>query len=282
MAGLGFSLAGLLVGVAVGATGVGGGSLMTPVLILFYGISPTLAVGTDLLYAAISKSYGVLLYRRKGAVDWPIVGWQALGSVPAALLTLYVLGRVGPSPGLDHLIKLVLSIAIIVTACFTLLQETLMLRMRPRVQASAGLSPLPLRLLTILAGVLIGTVVTISSVGAGVIGMMLLIMLYPGRPPIRLVGSDLAHAVLITAIAGIGHVRLGTVNYSMLLFLLLGALPGIWIGSRIGFRLDPAMLKRSIAVLLLIVGATTLAKAMTPAKPAAATASETSTAQPAP
>ena len=112
MAGIGFAIAGLLVGTAVGATGVGGGSLMTPVLILFYGISPALAVGTDLLYAAISKTFGVVLYRQKKAVDWPIVGWQALGSVPASLMTLYVLEQVGPSPALDHVIKLVLSIAI--------------------------------------------------------------------------------------------------------------------------------------------------------------------------
>ena len=119
---------------------------------------------------------------------------------------------------------------------------------------------------------LIGTVVTISSVGAGVIGMMLLILLYPTREPIKLVGSDLAHAVLITAIAGAGHARLGTVDYSMLGFLLLGALPGIWVGSRIGFRLDPAMLKRIIAILLLVVGTTTLVKAMQPSHPPAAAA----------
>ncbi len=270
MAGIGFAIAGLLVGTAVGATGVGGGSLMTPVLILFYGISPALAVGTDLLYAAISKTFGVVLYRQKKAVDWPIVGWQALGSVPASLMTLYVLEQVGPSPALDHVIKLVLSIAIIVTAAFTLVQETLLRRLRPR--AAKSLPPLPLKILTILAGVLIGTVVTISSVGAGVIGMMLLILLYPTREPIKLVGSDLAHAVLITAIAGAGHARLGTVDYSMLGFLLLGALPGIWVGSRIGFRLDPAMLKRIIAILLLVVGTTTLVKAMQPSHPPAAAA----------
>lgn len=263
MHGFGFSLAGLLVGIAVGATGVGGGSLMTPVLILFYGISPALAVGTDLLYAAISKSFGVLLHRRNGSVDWKIVGWQALGSVPAALVTLVFLYRLGHSPALDHLIKLVLSSAIIVTASFTLFQDVLLKR-PPGAALRVPLSPRKLRTLTVLSGALIGAVVTISSVGAGVIGMMLLIWLYPRHEPIRLVGSDLAHAVLITAIAGVGHAGLGTVDYSMLGWLLVGALPGIWIGTQLGFRLDALMLKRVIAGLLLVVGSTTLAKAVAP------------------
>ncbi len=265
--GIGYSLAGLLVGAAVGATGVGGGSLMTPVLILFYGISPTLAVGTDLLYASLSKSFGVMLYRNHGSVDWRIVGWQALGSVPAALLTLLWLQHQADVAALDRLIKLTLSIAIIVTATFTLFQGAIAARLRPASRLAqsgehpdidAGLQ----RLLTVAAGALIGSVVTISSVGAGVIGMMLLLLLYPKHPPVKIVGSDLAHAVLITAIAGLGHARLGSVNYALLGWLLLGALPGIWLGSRVGFRLDGAALKRAVACLLLVVGSMTLYKAV--------------------
>jgi len=258
--GIGFSLAGLFVGTAVGATGVGGGSLMTPILIMFYGISPAMAVGTDLLYASLSKAFGVVLHGKNGSVDWTIVGWLALGSVPATFLTLYLLE--GHSAGsLDHLIKLTLSAAIIVTAFFTLFQEVLASRLRlDRIQTE--LRPGLQHGLTVLAGALIGCVVTISSVGAGVIGMMLLLLLYPKHAPIRIVGSDLAHAVLITAIAGIGHARLGTVDYSMLLWLLVGALPGIWIGSRLGFRLDPRALKRVIAALLLVVGGMSLVKAL--------------------
>ena len=202
--GLGFSIAGLVVGTAVGATGVGGGSLMTPILILFYGISPALAVGTDLLYASISKSFGVLLHGRNGSLDWAIVGWLSVGSVPAALLTLVMLDQIGSSAELDRLIKLTLSAAVIVTALFTLCQELLASRLHmDRVRAE--LPPTTQRALTVAAGVLIGTVVTISSVGAGVIGMMILLLLYPKHAPIRIVGSDLAHAVLITAIAGAGH-----------------------------------------------------------------------------
>lgn len=273
--GIGFSCAGLLVGVAVGATGVGGGSLMTPVLILFYGISPALAVGTDLLYASISKSFGVLLYRKRNSVDWSIVGWQALGSVPASLATLVLLQHLGHTAALDRLIKITLSLAIIVTATFTLFHGTINSRLRPggRSLVAGELSRVWQRAFTVAAGVLIGSVVTISSVGAGAIGMMLLLLLYPRHEPVTLVGSDLAHAVLITAIAGVGHARLGTIDYSLLGWLLLGALPGIWLGSRVGFRLDGQALKRVVACLLLLVGGMTLSKAaVAPAQAAPAQA----------
>ncbi|MFI4980372.1 MAG: TSUP family transporter, partial [Nevskiales bacterium] len=201
--GIGFSAAGLLVGAAVGATGVGGGSLMTPVLILFYGISPALAVGTDLLYASLSKSFGVMLYRNHGSVDWRIVGWQAVGSVPAALATLAWLQHQGDAAALDRLIKLTLSVAIMVTATFTLFQGAIAARLRPASRMAQdgphpGLDVRLQRILTLVAGALIGSVVTVSSVGAGAIGMMLLLLLYPKHPPVKIVGSDLAHAVLIT------------------------------------------------------------------------------------
>ena len=261
MQGFGFSAAGLVVGVAVGATGVGGGSLMTPILILFYGISPAVAVGTDLLYASISKSWGVVLHRQRGTLAWDIVGKLALGSVPASLLALYWLHSVGSSTQLDHIIKLTLACAVIVTATFTLLQDMLLKRLSSLGTAAAFVARHQF-VGTVLSGVLVGAVVTISSVGAGVIGMMLLLLLYPRHTPIRLVGADLAHAVLITAIAGIGHARLGTVDWHMLGFLLIGALPGIWLGSRIGFRLDAKALKRVISGLLILVGGMTLYKAL--------------------
>lgn len=259
--GWGFSIAGLVVGTAVGATGVGGGSLMTPILIMFYGISPALAVGTDLLYASISKSFGVWLHGKNGSVDWRIVGWLSAGSVPATLLTLVLIDGMGHTAELDRLIKLTLSGAIIVTALFTLFQD--LIRSRLRLDRVRGeLTPRLQHGLTLLSGLVIGTVVTISSVGAGAIGMMLLLLLYPKHAPVRIVGSDLAHAVLITAIAGIGHARQGSVDYSMLLWLLLGALPGIWAGSRVGFRLEPRRLKQAIAGILIVVGCMTLTKAL--------------------
>lgn len=255
---LGFVFAGLVVGIAVGATGVGGGSLMTPILILFFSIKPTVAVGTDLLYASISKAFGVALHGRNGSVDWKIVAWMSAGSVPATGLTLLALRQFEPGPGMDETIKLVLAVAIIVTASFALLQEPL-----AQLARSKGWAILPggtlerlQRPLTVAAGVLIGALVTISSVGAGVIGMMMLLLLYPRHEPIKLVGSDLAHAVLITGIAGLGHAGLGTVDYRMLVLLLCGALPGIWIGTRIGFRLPPKPLKRLVAGFLVFIGLT--------------------------
>ena len=258
---LAFSLAGLVVGTAVGATGVGGGSLMTPILILFYGISPAVAVGTDLLYASISKAFGVVLHGRNGSLDWKIVGWLSAGSVPAALLTLLFLRSHGADQELDQLIKLVLAIAVLVTATVSLFQD----RLWRSLQGNHGgfvewLHGAGQRPMTVVCGVLIGALVTISSVGAGVIGMMMLLILYPRHSPISLVGSDLAHAVLITGIAGIGHAGIGTVNYNMLLFLLIGALPGVWIGSRIGFRLTDKALKKTIAGLLIFISFTMLWK----------------------
>ncbi|HSW12610.1 MAG TPA: sulfite exporter TauE/SafE family protein [Solimonas sp.] len=259
--GLGFSLAGLVVGTAVGATGVGGGSLMTPILILFYGISPAVAVGTDLLYASISKAFGVVLHGRNGSLDWKIVAWMSAGSVPAALLTVLFLHQHGVDESLNKMIKLVLAIAVLVTATVSLLQEQFWRALnRHRAGWVEWLHGSGQRPMTVICGVLIGTVVTISSVGAGVIGMMMLLLLYPKHSPISLVGSDLAHAVLITGIAGLGHAGIGTVDYNMLGFLLIGALPGIWIGSRIGFRLSDQALKRSIAGLLIFISFTMLWK----------------------
>ncbi|MGQ0698201.1 MAG: sulfite exporter TauE/SafE family protein [Panacagrimonas sp.] len=263
MDGFAFSLAGLVVGTAVGATGVGGGSLMTPILILFYGISPAVAVGTDLLYASISKGFGVALHGRRGTVDWSIVAWMSLGSVPASVAALAFLREQESTHALEQVIKLTLAGAVIVTATFTLFQERL-LRLLKRNEGSTTQSFIERhrRLLTVTCGVLIGALVTISSVGAGVIGMMMLLLLYPNHAPIRLVGSDLAHAVLITAIAGLGHAGLGTVNVSMLGYLLIGAIPGIWMGTRIAFRLDDKALKRVISMLLVLIGCTMAAKAI--------------------
>ncbi|MBI2382958.1 MAG: sulfite exporter TauE/SafE family protein [Gammaproteobacteria bacterium] len=263
MESLGFALAGLVVGTAVGATGVGGGSLMTPILILFYGITPAIAVGTDLLYASISKAFAVALHGKNGSVDWKIVGWLSVGSVPAALATLAFIHYYGQSGDLDRLIKLTLSVAIVLTALGTIFRGKLVAFAKH--ERFAFLRTLHRRgqhTFTALSGAAIGALVTISSVGAGVIGMMLLLLLYPRHSAIKLVGSDLAHAVLITGIAGLGHASLGTVNYPMLGALLIGAVPGIYLGTRVGFRLPDAKLRPLIAGLLLFIGVGMLGKAI--------------------
>lgn len=258
---IGFALAGLVVGTAVGATGVGGGSLMTPILILGFGISPTIAVGTDLLYASVSKAFAVGLHGENGTVDWKIVGWLSVGSVPAALLTLlFIRGYTGD---LDALIKVTLSVAIILTAAATIFRKNIIaVAKQERFRFLRTLHRKGKRAFTVGGGVAIGALVTISSVGAGVIGMMMLLVLYPRHPAIKLVGSDLAHAVIITGIAGLGHAGLGTVNYVMLGYMLLGALPGIYIGTRLSFRLPDAKLRPVIAGMLLFIGVGMLGRAI--------------------
>lgn len=232
---------------------------MTPLLIIFYGVSPALAVGTDLLYASVSKGFAILLHKRHGQLDWHLTVLQATGSLPAVMLTLWGLHNLKDPAQLAHVIRLVLSIAITVTASFTLFQGVL-LRGLHRRSGSGVLTDGRRRALTIATGALIGAVVTVSSVGAGVIGLMLLMLLYPQREPMRLIGSDLAHAALVTAIAGMGHACLRGVDYRMLCALLAGGFPGIWIGVRIGFQMNPQMLKRALAFLLIIVGITTFVR----------------------
>jgi uncharacterized protein len=260
---LGYSLAGLVVGVAVGATGVGGGSLMTPILILLYGVSPAIAVGTDLLFASISKAFAVTLHGKNGSVDWQIVGWLAAGSVPTAVLTLAFLRHHGTGEGLDLFIKFTLSIAIVLTATGTLLRRQLIdFAKHQRFAWLRRLHQRRQRSMTAVSGAAIGALVTISSVGAGVIGMLALLLIYPRHQAIKLVGSDLAHAVLLTGIAGLGHAGLGTVNYELLAYLLIGSVPGVWLGTRISFHLPERALRPAIAGLLLFIGAGMLTRAI--------------------
>ena len=258
---LGFTLAGLVVGFAVGATGVGGGALMTPLLILLFGVAPSVAVGTDLLYAALTKGFGVYLHRTRGTVEWRIVGLLAMGSVPSSLLTIAVLKVVGFGEHMEQLITFMLCAAIALTALMTFLRE--------RVKAASQHESLQVlrvihrRLrtpLTIASGVLLGVVVTLSSVGAGVIGAVILLLLYPRLPAISVVGTDLAHAVPLTAIAGLGHLSLGTVDAHMLGYLLMGSFPGIYLGTRLGFKLPDKVLRPLIASVLILIAISLFAK----------------------
>lgn len=251
---LAFSLAGLVVGFAVGATGVGGGAIMTPLLILVFGISPAVAVGTDLLYAAGTKGFGVLLHRQQGTVEWRIVKLLMLGSVPASVLTTAALHWVGIDEGIEQIITLTLCVTVVLTGLLTL--------MRSKIQSFSEHESFQwLRVLhrkwrtpmTVIAGLVLGVVVTLSSVGAGVIGAMILLLLYPRLPAISVVGTDLAHAVPLTLVAGLGHLTLGTVDFSLLGYLLLGSIPGIYLGTRVGFRLPDNVLKPMIAIILVII-----------------------------
>jgi uncharacterized membrane protein YfcA len=258
-----FTVAGLVVGIVVGATGVGGGALMTPILILGFGISPAVAVGTDLLFAAITKAFGTVLHRNAGNVNWPVVGLLACGSLPASLLTVMFLNQQGISPEMEVLMKQALAGAIGFTSLSVLFKAGL-LRVVRNGNGSQHLDRLRLvrkRLrvpLTIMAGAFLGVLVTLSSVGAGVIGATILLLLYPRMRAIEVVGTDLAHAVPLTALAGLGHMHLGTTDLSMLTYLLIGSLPGIWLGSKVGMKLPDHILKPIMAVLLLVIGVSLL------------------------
>jgi len=252
-----YALSGFVVGMLVGLTGVGGGSLMTPLLILLFGIHPTTAVGTDLLYAACTKTVGTLVHGSRNTVEWPVVGRLALGSLPAAALTLYILVRLGaPSDSVSRLISSVLGVALLLTA-FSLIFRAPMRRWA----SSERRRPAPGRaaLLTVLTGVVLGVVVSISSVGAGAIGVTVLLLLYPQLPISRIVGSDIAHAVPLTLLAGLGHWWIGSVNLHLFVSLVSGSIPGIIIGSLIATRVSDRVLTPVLAAVLLLVGGKLLA-----------------------
>jgi uncharacterized membrane protein YfcA len=244
-------LSGCMVGVLVGLTGVGGGSLMTPLLILVFGTQATTAVGTDLLFAAATKSAGSIAHGLKQNIDWPIVGWLAAGSLPGAMLTvagMYAIGIRGHTS--PPLITVTLGIALLLSAGAMLGRQ----RIRQWVGRRAAAVPRWAAPLTVLAGLLLGVLVTISSVGAGALGMVMLVSLYPTKPLARLVGTDVAHAVPLTLVAGLGHTLIGSVRWTLLVSLLLGSVPGIVIGARLSTRVPERVLQPILAAVLAVVG----------------------------
>lgn len=255
----GYSVAGFVVGAIVGLTGVGGGSLMTPLLVLMFGIHPAKAVGTDLLYAAITKSGGTWVHARKGTVDWKITGLLAAGSMPATAATLlamhfYMPGGFGNA---TRLISSALGIALLLTAASLIFRSKLMVwaqsrNKEPRSQKATDI-------LTIITGVILGVLVSLSSVGAGALGVTALLFLYPALPTVKIVGSDIAHAVPLTLVAGIGHWFMGSVDFELLGALLVGSLPGIYIGSHLAVRIPEKVLRPSLAAILLFTGSKLIA-----------------------
>ena len=250
---LAYVLAGLVVGLIVGLTGVGGGSLMTPILIFFFGVKPYMAVGTDLLFAAFTKAGGTLSLARQRLVPWRVVLHLSAGSLPAALLTLWVLHRVGAaSDAVQRIMTTTLGVALLLTAAATA-YKAIRGKQLPRTLAS-GQEDSATRArhwsLPLLFGALIGTLVTLTSVGAGAIGVSVLLLLYPLLPLPRIVAADIAYAVPLTLVAGMGHASLGSVDWPLLAKLLAGSLPGIWIGSRLMSH-TPERLVRSLLSLLL-------------------------------
>jgi len=246
-----YSLSGLLVGVLVGLTGVGGGSLMTPLLVLLFGIHPTTAVGTDLLYAAATKTVGTGVHGYKGTVQWTIVGRLAMGSAPATIITLLILSRFRQAAAVSALITSALGWALLVTAVAILFRKAIVAFFQSRTNA---LSPRGAAGLTVLLGVILGVLVALTSVGAGALGMTVLLVLYPKMDVAKLVGSDIAHAVPLTLLAGIGHWMMGSVNWMLLVSLLTGSIPGIILGSLLAARTPDGVLRPVLAGTLALVG----------------------------
>ena len=247
-----YALSGFVVGALVGLTGVGGGSLMTPLLILLFGVNPAMAVGTDLLYAAVTKSGGVLVHGFNKTIDWRIVRRLAAGSVPATAVTIVIMSQIGVGGHAHHgLISSVLGIALVLTAIAIVFRKLLLDRLAPIMEA---MSERRRAVLTVILGIVLGVFVSISSVGAGAIGVTVLLLLYPRAPLARIVGADIAHAVPLTLIAGLGHWYLGSVNWVILASLLVGSLPGIAIASQLAARAPDKILRIVMAGTLAVVG----------------------------
>jgi uncharacterized membrane protein YfcA len=246
-----YSLSGFFVGALVGMTGVGGGSLMTPLLILLFGVHPATAVGTDLLYAATTKTFGSVIHGFARSIDWRVVRQLATGSVPATLLTLLMLSKLSlEGETVRSLITIVLSAALFVTAAVLVFGTSIVNFYRAHVGELDGRRT---ALATLASGALLGVLVSISSVGAGAMGVIALIMLYPKLPMAKIVGSDIAHAVPLTLIAGAGHWMMGSVNWHIFGSLLMGSVPGIFVGSYFAIRIPERALKFILAMTLLIV-----------------------------
>jgi hypothetical protein len=246
-----YSLSGLMVGALVGMTGVGGGSLMTPLLILLFGIHPGTAVGTDLLYASATKTAGTAVHGLARSIEWRMVGRLMMGSIPGTAATIYLLSLLGPAtPEISALITTVLGVALFLTVLALIFRNSIIRFSEKHVgerteQQTAWL--------TIATGGILGVLVSISSVGAGALGVTALILLYPKLPMVRIVGSDIAHAVPLTLVAGIGHWFLGSIDWMLLVSLLVGSVPGIMIGSALANRVSEAFLRLMLATVLALV-----------------------------
>ena len=239
------------VGLLVGMTGVGGGSLMTPLLILLFGIHPTTAVGTDLLYAAATKTGGSLVHGLARSIHWPAVMRLASGSIPASILTIVVLWQLDLNGAFERsLVNLVLCFALLLTAASLIFRKAIMERYRGHLErldigTAAGT--------TVMVGAALGVLVSISTVGAGAVGVTALLLLYPRLPMATIVGSDIAHAVPLTLVAGLGHWALGATDWHLMGVLLIGSLPGIVIGSYCAVRVPETVLRLTLAATLILV-----------------------------
>jgi uncharacterized membrane protein YfcA len=246
-----YAIAGFIVGALVGVTGVGGGSLMTPILIVLFGVSPATAVGTDLLFAAATKTVGSFVHGFNHTIEWRVVRRLAVGSLPATAFALVILSLLHMSAGgARHVITAILTLALILTAGVLIARNRISALYAERL---SGLDERSTAILTVAMGAVLGVLVTFSSVGAGAIGVTALVLLYPGISMARIVGSDIAHAVPLTLVAGLGHGAMGSLDLHTLVSLLVGSFPGIFVGSSISARVPDLVLRYVLAAVLLVV-----------------------------
>jgi uncharacterized membrane protein YfcA len=247
-------VAGFTVGAAVGMTGVGGGALMTPILVLLFGFAPSTAVGTDLWFAAITKVFGGALHNHNGSVDWQVIRRLSLGSVPAAVATLVWMDLTNHGQTHNSTIIHALGGVLLLTAVGMLARkkiQALAVGLRTK-RAAMFIRAQPI--LTVMAGVVLGIIVPLTSVGAGALGTVMLLYLYPLRMnPRRLAGTDIVHAIPLAIISGIGHLLMGNVDGRLLLNLLAGSIPGILLATLLARKSPDIVLRSIIAVLLVAV-----------------------------
>lgn len=243
-------LGGFVVGMVIGLTGLGGGSLMTPGLIFGLGIPPAVAVGTDLIFAGITKSVGVFAHRAAGNIDWRTVRLLAAGSLPSALITILILDRLPSREGLNAAVVPILGVALLLTAGVLVVRGRLT-RVAERLALTHGV---PGDAWLVGSGAVLGGLVALSSVGAGALGVAVLTFCRPGLITKRLVGTDLAHALPLALVAGMGHLHLGNVDAGLLFALLVGSLPGIYVGSTLTGRVPEAVLRCLLAAVLVTAG----------------------------
>lgn len=256
-----FILAGMLVGFCVGITGVGGGSLMTPILIGLFRIEPHIAIGTDLLYAAISKFCGSMVHARKLNIVWPIVLWLAVGSIPASFATTWVLEHyLSQSTHYKAVLTMVLGFMLTLTGVSIIFRsriEKFFNKFRNKEVTQTENEQLAIhhkRLYIIIMGIILGVFVTLSSVGAGAFGIMALVIMFPNLPMIRIIGSDVVHAVLLTLVAGLGHMSAGNVDFTLLMWLLVGSIPAIIVGTLISSRMPERLIRKILGITLFALG----------------------------
>jgi len=249
---LSYIVSGFAVGLLVGMTGVGGGSLMTPLLTLLFGVAPSVAVGTDLAFASITKSAGTLTHRVRGTVRWDIVKLLCIGALPAAVVATLALKSFGTlSPEIGQIIRYSIAASVLLTVVALLFKGRMLawINARPEKQLQGK----QLAAATIVSGAVLGILVTVSSIGAGAIGATLLVMLYPRMSSAEVAGTDIAYAVPLTAIAALGHWWLGSIHWELLFSLLIGSLPGITLGSWVARAVPEKFLRALLAITLTTV-----------------------------